>query len=382
MKILYHHRIASKDGQYVHVEEIVNALREQGGEVLLVEPDITGSKNFGESSSLVKQIRRLLPGFVHEIVEFIYCFYDYYRLTKAIKKFKPDFIYERYNLFFPSGIWAKKRFQIPLILEVNAPLYAERSKHDSISLNKLAQWSESYVWSNADFVLPVTRVLAESVVSRKVDSKKITVIPNGINRKHFFSRIDSNEISERYGLEDKLVLGFTGFIREWHRLDRVIDAIYQSGNKKWHLLIVGDGPARIELEKKANDLNVKDRVTITGIVERESIVKYVSTFDIALQPDVVSYASPLKLFEYLALGKAVLAPDKENIREILTDGINALLFEPGNDDDFTDKLLRLCNSDSLRLKLSKGALDLIEDKELYWDSNVERIIEVYNKLEN
>ncbi|MET0106816.1 MAG: glycosyltransferase family 4 protein [Sedimenticola sp.] len=382
MKILYHHRIASKDGQYVHIEEIVTALRELGHEVLLVEPNITGSKNFGESSGLVKQIRRFLPGFIHEIVEFVYCFYDYFRLIKAIKEFKPNFIYERYNLFFPSGIWAKKRLHIPLILEVNAPLYDERSNHDSISLNKLAQWSESYVWRNADFVLPVTRVLADSVVSRKVDPNKIKVIPNGINRKQFSTGIDSEEISKRYGLEDKLVLGFTGFIREWHRLDRVIDVINQSDNKNWHLLIVGDGPARIKLEKQANDLNVNDRVTITGIVERESIVKYVSTFDIALQPDVVSYASPLKLFEYLALGKAIIAPDKENIREILSDGNNALLFEPGNDSDFTEKLLRLCNSESLRRDLSIGALNLVKTEELYWDSNAETIVELYNKLVN
>jgi len=380
MKIIYHHRIASKDGQYVHVEEIVNALREQGHEVFLVEPDITGSKNFGESSGLVKQIRRLLPGFIHEIVEYIYCFYDYYRLTTAIKKYKPDFIYERYNLFFPSGIWAKKRFRMPLILEINAPLYDERSKHDSISLNKLAQWSESYVWRSADFVLPVTRVLANSVVSRKVDPNKIMVVPNGINRVRFSREIDTNEIIEKYGLEDKLILGFTGFIREWHRLDRVIDAIYQNDDKKWHLLIVGDGPARIELEKRVNILNMNDQITITGIVERESIVKYVSTFDIALQPDVVSYASPLKLFEYLALGKAVLAPDKENIREILTDGADAILFDPDNDSDFTEKLLMLCNSESLRRNLSKEALVLIKGKELYWDANAKKIVDVYNKM--
>jgi glycosyltransferase involved in cell wall biosynthesis len=91
---------------------------------------------------------------------------------------------------------------------------------------------------------------------------------------------------------------------------------------------VGDGPARAAIESLTESLGIPDRVTVTGIIDRDEVARYVGVFDIALQPDVVEYASPLKLFEYMALGKAIIAPDRANIREILTHGRDALLFDP------------------------------------------------------
>ncbi|MBV1914289.1 MAG: glycosyltransferase family 4 protein [Pseudomonadales bacterium] len=382
MKILYHHRVASKDGQYVHIEEIVGALRELGHEVIMAEPASINNKDFGKSSGLVKNIRTLLPGFVHELMEFIYSFFDYVKLVRLIRKHRPDCIYERYNLFFPSGIWAKKRYKLPLLLEVNAPLYAERSQHDSIQLNKLADWSERYVWNNAEYVLPVTGVLARKVIEKGVAKDRIVVIPNGINFNKFVA--DADRLSElakshrrEYKLEEKLVLGFTGFVREWHRLDRVLEVIATNKDQNWHLFLVGDGPARADLEKTAQSLGIKDRMTITGIVGRDQMPGLVATFDIALQPDVVEYASPLKLFEYLALAKAILAPNSENICEILTDEKNALLFDIQQPTQFADQLYRLCSSTELRDRLGGAAFDTIENQKLYWRHNAEKIVQLF-----
>jgi glycosyltransferase involved in cell wall biosynthesis len=384
MKILYHHRVASKDGQYVHIEEIVTALRELGHEVIMAEPASINNKDFGKSSGLVKNIRTLLPGFVHELMEFAYSFFDYFKLVRLIRAHQPDCIYERYNLFFPSGIWAKKRYKLPLLLEVNAPLYAERSQHDSIQLNKLAAWSERYVWNNAEYVLPVTGVLAKKVIEKGVPEERIVVIPNGINFDKFVADADSlsdlaKNHRKEYQLEDKLVLGFTGFVREWHRLDRVLEVIAANQEQNWHLFLVGDGPAREDLEKTAKTLGIESRMTITGIVGRDQMPGLVATFDIALQPDVVEYASPLKLFEYLALAKAILAPNSENIREILMDGKNALMFDAQQPSHFSDQLYRLCSSEELRHQLGEAAFATIENQKLYWSHNAEKIVQLFDQ---
>lgn len=380
MKILYHHRIASKDGQYVHIAEIINALREQGHEVIVVEPDSINSKEFGESSSFVKNIRALLPGFVHELAEFIYSVGDYFKLKKAITQHSPDFIYERYNLYLPSGVWAAKKYDLPLILEVNAPLYDERSEHDHISLPGLARWTEEYVWRNADKVLPVTQVLANRVAASGVDQDKLQVIHNGINQKKFSVPVDVRSTMSKLGLSGKKVMGFTGFVRDWHRLDRVLDVMHSQSLDGWCFLVVGDGPARKGLEERARELGLEKDVIFTGLVERDSIIDYVSCFDIALQPDVVDYASPLKLFEYLVLGKAVLAPNKPNIREILSDQQNALLFDVNDGDDFKSKLCHLCESSSLRQELGSAAETLVEDRGYYWSANAEKIVGFGAKL--
>ena len=381
MKILYHHRIASKDGQYVHVSEIINAFREQGHEVLVVEPGATTDKEFGESGSLVSKLRKYLPGFVHELAEFLYSVSDFLKLDKAVKQFQPDVIYERYNLFFPSGIWSAKRNQVPLILEVNAPLFAERSRHGGLSLSSLAKWSERYVWNSADKVLPVTQVLAKQIEAEGVPPERLEVIANGVNRREFSLPIDGSPMKARLGIENKLVLGFTGFVREWHKLDRVIDLLTKPELGGWHLVVVGDGPVCVQLKQQAQLLNVADKVTFVGIVPRNEIRDYISAFDVALQPDAVAYASPLKLFEYLAMAKAVIAPDKPNIREVLVDRDTAVLFDPDNEGDFSELLLELCQSAGLRGELGSKAKRLVEQSGYYWDQNAQRIVGIAESLQ-
>lgn len=376
MKILYHHRIASKDGQYVHVEEMINALQAIGQEIIVVEPAQLTKKSFGASSGTVASLRENLPGFVHEFIEFCYSFFDLVKLVKAIVKHKPDVIYERYNIFFISGILAKKLFSLPLILEINAPLFLERNKNQSIQLKGLAHWSETYVWRNADFVLPVTSVLAEMVMDEGVKPERCRIIPNGINAENF-SNTQGKQVRKALGIQDKLVLGFIGFVRTWHRLDRVLSVISQHKDKNWHLLLVGDGPARPRLEQQANELGISDYVSFVGVVDRNQVANYVDAFDIALQPDVVEYASPLKLFEYMALGKAILAPNRKNILEILTDEENALLFDPNNDAEFAEQLERLCLSVELRTDLGQGAVETIDNKKLYWIENAKKVEKLF-----
>jgi glycosyltransferase involved in cell wall biosynthesis len=380
MKILYHHRIASKDGQYVHIEELTNSLRALGHELVIVEPAQLTRKSFGKSSGAVQNLRTFLPGFVHEFIEFCYSFFDFYKTVKAIRQHRPDCIYERYNIFFISGILAKKIFSLPLILEVNAPLYFERKQNHGIQLTWLAEWTEKFAWRNADYVLPVTEVLADIVVASGADRARCVVIPNGINAESFSDRHDGNKIRNALGLQDKLVLGFVGFVRKWHKLDRVLTAIHKNQQKNWHLLLIGDGPAREELQQQAAELGITDHVSFVGVVDRHEVADYVSAFDIALQPDVVEYASPLKLFEYMMLGRAVLAPNRRNILEILTDGKNALLFNPEDEDSFVTQLERLCASPELRAELGQAARQTITDKQLFWNENARKVEKLFLKL--
>jgi len=112
-------------------------------------------------------------------------------------------------------------------------------------------------------------------------------------------------------------------------------------------------------------------MTITGIVSREQVSEYQSVFDIALQPDVTPYASPLKLFEYMALGKAILAPNMDNIKEILSANNDALLFN--NEHDFKVKLIELCESEVLRKQLGNKAKSTLDKQKFYWLENAKRI---------
>jgi glycosyltransferase involved in cell wall biosynthesis len=379
MKILYHHRVASKDGQYVHIAEIIASLRKLGHEVIICEPDSVEKTSFGGASGTVDKARELLPGFVHELAEFFYSVLDYRKMRRLIKQHKPDCIYERYNLLFPSGIWAAKAFNLPLVAEVNAPLYEERLRNNGISLKRLARWSERFVWSSADHVLPVTGVLADLVEQQGVEPRNISVIANGINTEFGKNLPPESEIDDRLALKGKLVLGFTGFVREWHGLDRALQVIASDLTGNSHLLLVGAGPDLPRLTRLAEEMGVSEGFTVTGVVGREEMPSYVQRFDVALQPDVVAYASPLKMFEYMALAKPIIAPDTANIREILTDQDNALLFD-AEADDFVEKTQRLCRNSELRAQLGRRAKETIDEKGLYWDCNGEKIVSIFESL--
>ena len=389
MKILYHHRTRSKDGQYVHIEELIGALRELGHEIIIVAPAGAENESFGADAGGVAWLKRHLPKFVYELAELSYSLVAYRALAAAVRAHKPDVLYERFNLLLPAGIWISRRFSLPMLLEINAPLFEERARYDGLALKTLARWSQRYVWRHADRVLPVTKVLADTVASYGVDTERITVIPNGINGARFSNAPDPLSAKRALGLDAGLVLGFTGFVRDWHGLDLVIDMIAKDppsgaaglgGGYGRMLLVVGDGPARAALEAQAARLGISDRVRFTGIIERDEVARHVAAFDIALQPAVVAYASPLKLFEYLALGKAIIGPAQPNIEEILTDGENALLFDPSDPKFMAEAIDRLCSDPGLRARIADGARQTIIDQKLTWLENAQRVVDLFTHL--
>jgi glycosyltransferase involved in cell wall biosynthesis len=374
MRILFHHRIASRDGQAVHIEEMIAALQRQGHETILVGPSGFTATAFGGSNPLVDRIKRLIPGALYELLEIAYSVKAFLRLRAAVRAHRPDLIYERFSLFLFAGIWMRRLSGLPLLLEVNAPLYEERAKNDGLRLHRLGAWAQRLLWNRADHVLPVTGVLARTVAEYGVPPSRITVVPNGINPERFGAIPDTDAAKAALGLPPRMVLGFTGFIRGWNAVHRLIDfvALHQD-QFDLHILVVGDGPARESLLEHARARGVADRLTIAGIVGRDDVARHIAAFDIAVLPGLTPYSSPLKLFEYLQLGRAIVAPDTENIREILTDGEDALLFDTARDGALETALARLCGDPALRVRLGKSAQQTITTKSLTWDRNAERV---------
>lgn len=371
MKILYHHRVGSRDGQYVHIDSLTAALAERGHELVFVSPKVGDAQRFGGENRMVAALRSSLPKAAYESAEFAYAIHAYRRLARAARRHQPDVIYERYNLFLPSGVWVRNRYGIPLLLEVNAPLYSERARYGGLALARLARWSERYTWRRADHVLPVTRVLARLIAETGVPDQRMTVIPNGIEPALFRNVPSGDEAKRSMGLEGRTVVGFVGFMREWHRLERALELLLPDPNR--HLLVVGDGPARADIVAQAHRLGVSDRVTVTGTVERKEVASCIAAFDVALQPHVVPYASPLKLLEYMAMGKAIVAPAMDNIGELLQDGSNAVLFDPDYPNDFVRAADLLCRDAGLRSRIGTQAARTIDERDLTWSANARRV---------
>jgi len=367
MRILYSHRIQSRDGQGVHVEELVAALRAEGHEVHVVGPRFYDQASFGGGSSMVDTLRRFLPGVLGEFAELAYNIPAYRRLRRECEAFKPEFIYERYNLYYLAGAWLARRTGLPFLLEVNSPLAYERTKFGGLKLRRLAHRLERYTWATAHRILAVTGALKGMIAAVGIDPDRISVVPNGVVLDRFDAAASRAATAP--------VLGFVGFVRPWHGLDGVIRSMAATrAELPVTLRVVGEGPAREDLEALAAELGIAESVQFVGLVPHEEIPEQVSHFDIALQPSVVAWASPLKIFDYMAAGRAIVAPDRPNIREILTHEETALLFEPDTPGAMWDAIARLSADATLRERLGKAARAELERRDYTWRGNARRVV--------
>jgi glycosyltransferase involved in cell wall biosynthesis len=380
LKILFHHRIASADGQFVHLTELTKALRAAGDTVLVVGPAIDEGSDLGNTSGLVKALKKMLPASLYEIMEFFYSLIATIRLFRAALEFKPDAIYERYNLHLHAGRFVARWLKIPFLMEINAPLAEERSVYGSLKLKRFAHWSECSSWHSADYALPVTDVLADHLRKCGVPESKIAVIPNGIDTTTYKNPLSGEKASAQFKLEGQVVLGFVGFVRDWHGMSHIIDYVASRKDKKVTILIVGDGLDRAKLEEQAKDLGIAEQLKITGFVPRTAVPDLVASFDIALQPAVTPWASPLKLFEYMAQGCAIIAPSTPNIEEVLKNEENALLFPVGNQVQLVAAIERLCSDDLLRQGLGKRARELVFTHPYTWEGNAQTVRRLIKSL--
>ncbi|WP_439596816.1 glycosyltransferase [Falsiroseomonas sp.] len=370
MRILYSHRIRSRDGQGVHLDSMVAALRAAGHEVRVTGPAGYDKAALGGESRGLARLRRLLPAWAQALAEIAYAVPATWRLHRAAAAFAPDVIYERANLYHLAGRIVARMRGVPLLLEVNAPLAEERAKFGGLGLPRLSAWIERLAWRGAQRVLPVTDVLAGRVAAAGVPAARITVVPNGIDLADFPEPVET-------GMRETLVLGFVGFVRDWHGLDKALHGIAAwRGEQRLSLVVVGDGPARPGLEKLAAELGIADRVHFTGLAARADIPALVAGFDIALQPAAVPYASPLKVFEYMAAARAIVAPDQPNLREVLRHGETALLFDPREAGGFWGAVARLAQDAGLRARLGAAARAEVVARDLTWAGNARRVVAI------
>jgi glycosyltransferase involved in cell wall biosynthesis len=369
MNILYHHRTKSRDGQAVHIRELIAALRRRDHHVEEWALSKGDDGEMGSEGGAVGKLLARLPRVTYELAEHAYGPMVFRRLVEAGRACNADVLYERHALSNTAGVRTARALGIPHLLEVNSPLATERSAHETLVLQKWAEASERRVFERADRLLVVTQVLADMLVSTGLPAERIRVIANGAD----LSLYPLEHLGER----DEIVVGFTGFFRPWHGIEALVDGLADGLlPASSRLLLVGTGPAQSSIEARAVQRGVADRVRITGAVPREEIPGLVRSMDICVQPAATAWASPLKLFEYMAAGKAIVAPAQQNLREVLTDGRDALLFEPGVVEDMCAAVARLANDQALRVDLGRGARQTLDDRRYTWDANAERVEDI------
>lgn len=385
MRILYHHRTQSEDAQGIHIYEMVKAFRELGHEVeivALVEMDQPGGKKVRGRGW--EGLARWVPNWLYELMSLTYNLYGYRRLCGAVRARRPDLIYERYSLNTLCGVLAGKRFGIPMVLEVNAPLYYEQSKLGKLRFTRLARWSERWICSHSTRTVVVSQAMKDLLVEEGVPPAHMVVMPNGIDPQQFHPGVSGDSIRKRHGLDGRTVLGFVGWFRKWHGLEMLLEIMHEADLARHgaRLFLVGDGPAYPDLIRYADAHDLRSAVIFTGPVGRDEIAAHIAAMDITLQPSVTEYASPMKIIEYMGMGKCTVAPNQPNIREILEEGVTGALFRPGDKDSMRAQIEALLRDPATSRRMGGMAAERVFERGFLWKANAERVLSfVFGELQ-
>lgn len=327
------------------------------------------------------KLNLIIGNILKECDALLYNFKLFWRAKKIISREHPDLLYERYALFNYSGIKLARWYGIPIILEVNAlPISEIKTYGGKTYMESIARFIEKRAFKNADAIVAVSSILKENILSYGIPEEKVYFLPNGVDIDKFNPDISGNRVQEKYGLQNKVVIGFVGTLVVWHNLDILIDVMRDVIKKipNIHLLIVGDGFYREPLERQIESLKLKDYVTFIGRVPYERVPEYINAIDIAVYLSNHAYA--LKIPEYMAMGRAIISSNVGQISEVIRDGENGMLVQPGDKKQLVETLISLATDLELRTELGKKARKTIEDNNYTWGRNVDKVCKIYKQV--
>jgi glycosyltransferase involved in cell wall biosynthesis len=392
--------VLGRKGASVHVRQLVGALARRGHSVVLAAPLLTKSP-WEMPASVEAHVLHLPPsaeadasrvalrklnetiGVANEIPrEVRSVLWDAQVrpvLKRSLERDPPDVVYERPGLFATAAAAVAESFRVPRLVELNAPLALEHTTYRGHGLDGLVEAAERWTLARADAVIAVSEGLREHAISRGADPARVEVHPNGVDTERFRPGPREPSLRRRWNVGSGPLLGFVGGLRAWHGLEALpglLDRLLPR-HPGLRLVVAGDGPLRGELEERLRRAGHTDRVVFTGWLDHEEIPRVIREFDLALAPyshsDYLRYASPLKVFEYLACGVPVVAPRAGQFREVLRDGETGLLYELAGEGHLAAACDRLLSDGDLRRRLGAAGADDVR-RRYTWDRNAERVV--------
>ncbi len=273
---------------------------------------------------------------------------------------RPDLIYERHALFHVAGMAIARVFDVPRVLEVNAPLTEEQARFRGLALHDIAAEREAKSWLGASLAVAVSEDIAMRLRAVGVPNSRILVGQNGVDTALFrLGESHGAEVRRSLLLGDHPVVGFVGSFKAWHGVDFLIDAVARL-RAEWpelRLLALGDGPLRAAAEARAAAL-LGDAAVFTGSVPHEAVPAHLAAMDLTVAPYMPRegfYFSPLKVIESLAAGRPVVAPRIGQIEHLVDDRVTGLLYPPGNLDACVAAIAELLAAPALRRRFGAEA---------------------------
>ena len=306
-------------------------------------------------------------------------------VARLARAWRPDVILERYHNFGGEGILAAGELDALRVLEVNAPVIdhpgsAKRALDRLLLIEPMRRWRE-HVCRHADlFVTP-----QRSILPAFIDDGDVVEIEWGADTDRFAPSAPG--IAPYARTADEVVVVFAGAFRAWHGAHLLVDAVaaLDPGMRaRVHAVFIGDGPELPRVRAAAARHGLQ-RVTFTGAVPYDQMPAALAASDIGVAPFDVSahpplqlafYWSPLKVFEYLASGRPVVAPRLPRLAALVSDGIEGSLYDAGEAHGLRDALARLVDDAELRQRLGMAARERAV-RDYSWQAHCARLASAF-----
>jgi len=366
MKILYfspHPNLGLNinSGPGTHMREVIAGFRDARHEVQTL---IMGGEEPTDTNSLKQQrrgfkqwLKPLVPAYLWQSMKDsrLIKFDGHAKeiLLNKVVEFEPDLIYERGYYLMTSGVQVAQATGTAHFLEMNAPYPEEKISMEGKSVfDRTALEREKYQVQSTDHLVVVSSALKQYYIDRcGIPENKVLVTPNAIDPKKIPEK--SSQIKqELFGSDKPLVVGFVGSIFPYHGVDLLIRAFAKWDFEGSKLLIVGDGAILDELKELCQSLEISKRVVFTGSLAHEDAIAHIQAMDITVMAKSNWYGSPVKIFEYGALGKVVIAPNNAPVKDVMEDGVHGLLID--GEDELLRAFKKLESNNKLRNRLSRN----------------------------
>ncbi|MDP7592870.1 MAG: glycosyltransferase family 4 protein [Litorilituus sp.] len=394
MNILFHHRTRGKGAEGVHIRGVTKGLRDLGHKVSILslpgaEPEsqplnkqnISNKSAQAESAkpkkSLLASLTHLTkytPEFIFEFIELAFNLLSLFRLNNAVKQENSDIIYERYSLFLIASVWWAKRNNMPIILEVNDSSLVHRVR--KLHFVSLAKKLERWIFKNATGLVFISSEFQQIAQQEFGEIAPSIVSPNAADLDAFvLDDAKAVQLRQALNIEDKVVIGYVGAFVHWHGIDWFVDMIVDKlkDNPEIVLLLIGDGVSYQPIKNRVLQADVQSQVILTGRVDHTEVSTYLSAMDFGILPDSNNYGSPMKLFEFMAMAKGMVAPNFTPITEVVKDNETSWLFPANDRRACIEKTLAIAKDKIAQQRVGINARTFIE-KERQWKHNAEQLL--------
>jgi len=382
MKISYLHYLYGQDTALHHVRQFADAARQLGHQVAVHSMNLApppgegqGGPPPGWKQRMRGGLKRRFGRWLHDPKELWWNLEYIRRETGLVAADRPDVLLVRSQGLGISCVRVARKLDLPLVLEVNAPADETSTylSHQYRHWKRLRQWAGRYKLQRADALFVVSGALKQYYLERhRLPAEKIFVVPNGADLERF--RPDTPPDPEFPRDPARPRIGYVGSFQAWHALDllgKVIEKVGRERPASRFLMVgAGEGVGRLRAETTLG----ADRLAFTGRVDHERVPGLVASLDIGLLAEAAYYQCPLKVVEWMAAGKAIVAPGYPPLHELIADGEEGLLFPPGDFEAMSAAVLRLEADAALREKLGRAAAKRAHES-LSWRDNARRVIE-------